>query len=689
MAGSEEYASWIVKNANLKGTPQFETVAKAYQEAKAEESLAAGGEDVGTSVLSGEPTRQEAGLGRKLLQSGIKGVTGLVDLVAGAPENYRRLGEYLTTDGMPVPRTSAPVRTYLTEKGVLTPEAEFNTPIGRVAGFTTELATSGGVNPRNVVRAGESALGRGSLRPIDSFSRLGKDVAMTGVTGVTGGSTSELLKSVGVESPVAQFLATTATMGAAGTPLALRSTAGEIAKKGFQNVTPQQIKQADDLLKQSYQSGSPLTAAEALAQVTGSNPLIATQRVVENMPKSAPTMADFLRGRPQSNVEFMERTLAQVSPRVEGAEANLQKTAEKTIKTAENLKTKASDPFYKEAEKVKILESDVNKLTSGPNSDAIIDAINHVIKDPYSGAKGLKADDARTLIAAKKYLDAQYQNFSNKLSGGFDNTKASFAWGGSRALDDFLASKSPAYAEGRTIQSQVAKEVINPLVEGRVGQIAEGGVGEQGMRAQQGVLMPTNPQVTTPKDIKATVQALRRQDPNAVPAWTRQSLEGIFNETGQKLQGGENQFGGAKFASTIAGNKQQRENLKTLVTESAGIQAWNGFEKMLDVMEAQGKRQPIGSATAFNQMIAEEFKQGGVGKLATTAAKPSQLANAYDEFRMGKNAQILAKLLTDPDGINKLKEISNTAPNSAKTRLLVNSLLGGYIAQKPELEEKQ
>ena len=60
MATADEYASWLVQNKNLKGTPQFDTVAKAYQEAKAEESLAAGSAEVGTSVLSGEPTRPEA-----------------------------------------------------------------------------------------------------------------------------------------------------------------------------------------------------------------------------------------------------------------------------------------------------------------------------------------------------------------------------------------------------------------------------------------------------------------------------------------------------------------------------------------------------------------------------------------------------------------------------------------------------
>ena len=35
MATADDYANWIVKNADKKGTPEFDTVAKAYQEAKA------------------------------------------------------------------------------------------------------------------------------------------------------------------------------------------------------------------------------------------------------------------------------------------------------------------------------------------------------------------------------------------------------------------------------------------------------------------------------------------------------------------------------------------------------------------------------------------------------------------------------------------------------------------------------
>jgi hypothetical protein len=41
MAKAEDYAKWIVANADKQGTPDFETVAKAYQEAKAAEGLQA------------------------------------------------------------------------------------------------------------------------------------------------------------------------------------------------------------------------------------------------------------------------------------------------------------------------------------------------------------------------------------------------------------------------------------------------------------------------------------------------------------------------------------------------------------------------------------------------------------------------------------------------------------------------
>lgn len=39
MATSEQYAQWIVNNADKKGTPEFDTVAQAYQASKEQSNV--------------------------------------------------------------------------------------------------------------------------------------------------------------------------------------------------------------------------------------------------------------------------------------------------------------------------------------------------------------------------------------------------------------------------------------------------------------------------------------------------------------------------------------------------------------------------------------------------------------------------------------------------------------------------
>lgn len=680
MAGADDYAAWIVKNENLKGTPQFDTVTKAYKEAVAEESLMAGqGEFSGESVLY---PKEQVGVGRKLAQSGIKGVAGLADLVVGAPENIKRLGQYATTEGMPVPRMAAPIQTSLIEKGILKPEAEFNTPIGRVADFTAQLATSGGINP---VTAGRSFV----TKPLLQGSKdLARQAAMTSSQGLLGGGTSELLKSAGIESPVAQFLATSGAAAAGGAPFGLRSTPADIANKGLRNVNPEQLKMAQLLQKQAADIGSPITGAEAIAQVSGNKSLLGTQRFVENAQASQPMMNQFMANRPAGQEKaFRSSVEVMGAPPTSQTPFNLQQAGQQVVRGAEKGVTESVAPFYQKGvaemqnlQAGKVLPIMPTEVTALQKNPAIDDAINHVIKNKYSGATGLSPNDPRTLTAAKVYLDAQYSKFSNNMTESFDKSKAANAWSGSRELDGYLSSKSPAYAQGSKNFEVAQKTQIGPMKAGPVGQIAEGKVTSE-------TLMPQKPVNLYPEDIKRTADLLRRKDPTALPGWTRQNLESQFAENAQKLQGGENQFGGPKFAATIAGNKQQRDNLRTLVTESSGMQAWQGFEKFLDVMEAQGQRLPANSATTFNEMARQEMGAGLGTKLASPIT-PSRITQGIEQFQMGNNAKTFAKLLTDPDSVTKLEELARTGPRSAKTQALVNSLISGYISQKPEISQE-
>jgi hypothetical protein len=668
MASADDYATWLVKNESLKGTPQFNTVAEAYKESKAEESLGAGQQEgAGKSVLYDRP---QVGVGRKIAQSAGKGITSALDLLVGAPENYRRLQQYATTPDMPVPRTAAPIQTYLTEKGVFTPEAEFNTPVGRVADFTTQLFTGGGFNP---VRSGKSLLSK----PIAESSRdIAQQFAMTGTQGIVGGGTSEILKSAGIDSPVAQFLATGGATAVSGTPFAMRSTTADIANKGLRGVTPEQMKLAQALQNDSARMGAPITGAEAIAQVTGNKSLLGTQRFVENAQDSQPIMNQFMVSRPAGQRQAFETAVQNIGPQPSSATPlNLRNAAGELISGAEKSLTENVKPMYNRAGNLAVYPEPT--VLSNPK---IQEAIDKVTATAEYGVKGGNPNQFETLIAAKKYLDDEYKGQMNAVTGlkkGAGEITATAA----NELSNYLKENSPAYKQGAYNYQTAQTQQLNPIRQGPVGQIAEGADAAQ-------VLMPKAPVALYGKDITRAVDLLRRKDPEAVPAFVRQQLEANFNEAAQNLQSGPNQFGGPKFVANVAGNKQQRDNLRTLITESSGMQAYLGFEKFMDTMEAQGQRLPSNSATAFNEMARQEMGAGLLSK-AATPLQPSRVAKFFEEYQMGNNSKKLAEMLVDPDSVKKLEELARTGPKSLKRQAIVNSLLGGYTAQKPEIKEEE
>jgi hypothetical protein len=71
-----------------------------------------------------------------------------------------------------------------------------------------------------------------------------------------------------------------------------------------------------------------------------------------------------------------------------------------------------------------------------------------------------------------------------------------------------------------------------------------------------------------------------------------------------------------------------------------------------------------------------------------TPLKPSNVVNFLEDMQLSRNATLLSKMLVDPNSVSKLEELARTGPKSAKAQTLVNSIVGGYIAQKPEIVEE-
>jgi hypothetical protein len=84
MATADEYAAWIVKNSAKRGTPEFDTVAQAYQLAKSEENAATFQQQ--NAPLPKEPSigEQIVGAGETALTIGTGAVGGAAGMIGGA-----------------------------------------------------------------------------------------------------------------------------------------------------------------------------------------------------------------------------------------------------------------------------------------------------------------------------------------------------------------------------------------------------------------------------------------------------------------------------------------------------------------------------------------------------------------------------------------------------------------------------
>jgi hypothetical protein len=117
------------------------------------------------------------------------------------------------------------------------------------------------------------------------------------------------------------------------------------------------------------------------------------------------------------------------------------------------------------------------------------------------------------------------------------------------------------YEAALNIQSQARERYLDPLLRGPLGKIADQPDTKKAINA----LFQTNPLPGSEGEVRNAVFAIARQRPAVAEQLVRAHAEMVFNEAARELQGGANQFAGAKFAKVIAGNSQQRLNLQAAV----------------------------------------------------------------------------------------------------------------------------
>lgn len=309
---------------------------------------------------------------------------------------------------------------------------------------------------------------------------------------------------------------------------------------------------------------------------------------------------------------------------------------------------------------------------------ALLSELDHQIKVLGPTVEGLHLRALRDEIAPKgvpivypSQLESVYRNNRNKLETGpfttsEDRTRAGILGPQVQSLKSLINEVSPSIAEGRQKYADASRDVVDPLKLGQVGKLAR----SDDFRQQVGTLLPEAPLDVTPSVVKRTADTLGAQDPNILARTLAQYLRGTFNEANQSNTGGQNVFGGAKFAAKVAGNPTQEQNLVQAV-KSSGARP-DPLQDALAIFRAQGMKPPVNSATTAN--AAEAAKMGGMVSLLTRPI--TAVPHMVDNWRNGWATKTLAEVLSDPAGLKLIRELAreNGTYSPAQQQLMVNLL---------------
>jgi hypothetical protein len=446
-----------------------------------------------------------------------------------------------------------------------------------------------------------------------------------------------------------------------------------------EGITQATVDDARSLMVTAKAKGIDLTWPEALSQVSGKPVLTDTQRILESAPASRTRMQDFYAERPQqidqaalsefSKVAPGTRTPSQIGPQV-GQAAN---ESVGDVRKAINI---ASEPYYKAAEGVTLTPAEMTHVKAIPGWTEARDAVR---KGPNAWrVDHLPDNSVGFLNAVKKHFDTAAENAGSKFNPQRNQeTRATHEMQAS-AVKQIAELKSPDYAAALGIQQQTRQQYLEPLLQGPLGRLAKKDVTTQ---KAIDALFPTSPLPNSHNEIHDAVSRLVAKNPGAATQLVRAHMESVFNEATKSLQGGPNQFGGAKFANKLVGHIQQRTNLQAAVEALPnGKQIWQGVDNFLEAAEATGTRQPKGSLTAFN---AQELKamsgSGLMGEAAKTGLSPgkwwSVVNDKWSQWQLGRNLDELARIFTDPKSAPVLKRIAGMPKGSREAQYLVSRLI--------------
>lgn len=504
------------------------------------------------------------------------------------------------------------------------------------------------------------------------------------VPAVASETAGQLTKGTKAE-PYARFGG--AVLGGGLTALASRpgTAARALSDQLPEGVTPQMVDQAQALINNAKQQGIDLAWPEALSKVAGRPVLTNAMRHLEASPQTEAKMAEFFGQRPRQIENSARGNFNEIAP-INSAPSTIGPAvgtaAEGTLNDVRGMINKAAEPFYDKASTVLLGPAEMQQVRALPGFKEARDAVR---KDPQLNryVSHLPDNSVGFLNEVKKELDRSAKNAVGPLNAQPNMQRAAGLGNDATSVKNAGINASGDYEIALGIEQQAREKYLKPLLDGPLGKLANK---DKNTQDAINALFPKNPLPNSEFEIGDAVAALANRNPIAARDLVRAHVESVFNQSAKDLQPGANQAGGAKFRAQLVGNAQQRINLREAVEALPnGQDKWTGFNKFLDILEATGTRQNVGSRTAYNAELLKQQATGGlVGDAIKTGANPARFGqkfiDRYEQYKLGKNLGQLADILTDPRSANLLRSIAKNPANSSKALGAAYRLLNFYNA---------
>ncbi len=634
------------------------------------------------SVMTDVPASFGSGIVRGAAETAMLPVTAARMLQSGAEYGGEKIDDYLrSTFGFdPVPQEERAANRQKLEDGPLNLMKHVNpvqdsvrgvmddnlyapkTTAGKYAETVGEFVAPGGF-PTRASRA-IPTIGR---RIGESLFDVTRNAAIPGIASEAAGQITEGT----AYEPAARIAG--AVMGNAGVAAARSASTPEaVIRRAVGD--PDAIDWERAVSLQNNGRGVRLTGPETITQATnGGTALPNLQRLIEGSADGRARTAPFFSARPGQVHNAVDEVLNLIAPQSANPSLLGPRAAaagESVIDRARQDINATSRPLYDAAAPQIIPDTEFAAIRSDPRFQLALERLrgNPELAPDYAT---LPDNSIGVVDAVTKDMFARGEALANRANplygpeAGSRNTA-----GAANARDiarDPARGGSADYDAALQQQTQMRRDILEPLQQGPVGRVASAtdtaGAGN--------ALLPLNP-LTGSRD--ETVDAITRlidQDPATTTGLIRQNLSDRFHRAATDTQEGANEFVGAKFHKDIAGNEPRRQTLDAALSALPDQRAATTMPELLDVMQATGRRKPIGSATAFNSALQSEIGTGSLlatpfrAGAKTIASLGTNIGNAMTQATQRNNMAQLADLFTDPNSVELIRAAMARRPGIA------------------------